>query len=497
MEYWNHMINTALLGTDKRPLRKEDFTGLLGENLQPIYENSLDAEDRFLQVAAVIYNYRQCGSMPIKNETFSIPHAGNEEAEYASPSAHQVLNDLLQIDSVPLLLVWLNECLKKERIVLPEMLPLLLDKAVKQPDLQDAIVTCAGKRGAWLMQFNAAWAFEKVVLDEATWQTGTVAQRKQVLEEIRKTEPTKGRELLQAVWPQEIAAIKTELLNALRISGSKEDEPFLESILNEKSSKVKEQALWLLKRIPDSKIIQQYWTVLSASVQLKKEKGLLGIGSKTSLEIKLVPVDKAVFDRGIEQLSGKAGVSDEVYILYQLTSFVPPHLWEQHLALTPVEIITLFSKDKQARSLVGAFGVAASRFADLVWLRAVIAASENALHVDAFKLLPQKEAEAYALRFMDVAETAQSLIQYMLQASSGEWSIAFSKAVLKHTASNGYQYPRAFYNNLAHLLPIEIINELERCTPPEPYQREQWTKNSEYIIELLTLRIQTLQSFQS
>src|SRR5688500_18930515 len=114
MESWNHIINTALLGTDKRAIKKEDFAGVLAENTDIIYQTETDREDQFLQLASVVYNYRQCGVLPMHNETLAVSKADKEEKKYCSAFAQSVLNDLLQVDSKPLLELWLNECIKKE-----------------------------------------------------------------------------------------------------------------------------------------------------------------------------------------------------------------------------------------------------------------------------------------------------------------------------------------------------------------------------------------------
>lgn len=159
-------------------------------------------------------------------------------------------------------------------------------------------------------------------------------------------------------------------------------------------------------------------------------------------------------------------------------------------------IIELFLKDEQFASFVGAFGLAASRFKNYEWLRSIVTLHKNSIHIDAFKLLPQKEAESYALQFLSNDDGASSVL-HVIYFFSEEWGMEFAKAVLKYTAKNPYQYNKTFYNQNAHLLPISIINELEKFTPKDEQFGDSWTKNSEHIIRLLTLKTQTLQSFQS
>ncbi len=64
MEFWDNIVHTALLGTDKRQLKKEDFSEDLAEAYE-IINQSGDKEEQYLNIAAVAFNYRKCGVQPI------------------------------------------------------------------------------------------------------------------------------------------------------------------------------------------------------------------------------------------------------------------------------------------------------------------------------------------------------------------------------------------------------------------------------------------------
>jgi hypothetical protein len=369
-----------------------------------------------------------------------------------------------------------------------------MDAGVKQKGLQSLVHVCCGHRGAWLTQFNAEWEYAEPTDEEERWQTGTLEQRKKVLAQVRKASPGKARELLQQAWVQENAAAKAELIQELLVNASEEDLPWLEELLNEKSAKVKAEVLEVIKRIPSSSVVQTYWRVLQPSVRIATSKGLLGIGSKQSLEIQLAPVDEAIFKTGIQPVSSQANVRDDQFILEQLISQVPPPFWEAHFNLESKKIIELFLKNNQYKSLVSSFGLAASRFKNLEWMRTIIAVDESSLYLDALELLPQKEAEAYALKFLADDERAVTILP-VLQNFSEEWSLELSKAVLRFTSKIPYQYHRGFYNQIAHLLSLPVVGELEKFTPKEEYLRTMWSNLSEYIIKLLSLKLQTLKTF--
>ena len=71
-----------------------------------------------------------------------------------------------------------------------------------------------------------------------------------------------------------------------------------------------------------------------------------------------------------------------------------------------------------------------------------------------------------------------------------------AKIIFRHTAKNIYQYNRNFYNECIHLIPAPVVGELEKFTPQEAYSQAMWSNMSEYIIKLVTLKLQTAQAFQ-
>lgn len=496
MESWNQIIHTALLGTDKKNLKKEDVVPELAESFELIAQGTQNKEEAFLQTAALVYNYRQCGFLPTHKEVLPLPVAEGESKSYASDASHQVLTDIIELGSNSLLRFWLEQCAGKEKIILPEVIPLLMDAGIKNKQLQSLIYTCCGNRGKWLAQFNPEWQYNDEIDNNELWNTGTLEQRKAILRNIRTINPLKARELLQQIWNQENAAAKVELLQELSANANDEDLPWLESLLDEKSAKVKDAALHILKAIPLSSIVKQYWSVLEASIQVKISKGLLGIGANTALEIKLVNTDPSIYKTGIQQLSSQAHSTDEHFILYQLISAVPPHMWEGHLNLEKKGILKLFKKDEQHKTYIPAFGQAAVRFKDQEWLRAVIAADDKLMHLDALYLLPQKEAEYYALNFLDNEEKAADILQ-LIRFFKQEWSLEFASAVLKFTAKNPYQYNKAFYNQIIYVLPLAITVKVESYAPKEEHFGHMWSNLSAHLLKMLTLKQQTLTTFNA
>lgn len=168
-----------MLGTDKRPIRKEDFIDDLADIFKVISQAD-DREEQYLNIAAVACNHRKCGFVPL-NKAVVRTSAEEEVKVYCSPVAHQLLNDILPLESYPLLELWLQECNNKSLVVQPEFILMLFDVATKHKPLQAQVLAVAGKRGEWLLPFNEAWKFELIATDENVWQTGTLDQRRNYL----------------------------------------------------------------------------------------------------------------------------------------------------------------------------------------------------------------------------------------------------------------------------------------------------------------------------
>jgi hypothetical protein len=493
MKAWEHVINTAMLGTDKLMPGNAELPGEVAEVVALIDAiESSDKEAKFLQKAAAIYNYRRCGSAPIEQKELQISVAPPEIKSYCPKAAAAVLNDVLTEDSTALLEVWLSRCSESEKLLLPDVLPTLLDVALKDKFLQPLVITCSGNRGLWLSGLNPSWDYFGSVSDEENWQTGKPDERVSLLKKLRQTNPEQAREWLQQTWAEETAASKVDLLKALRVNIGEADLEWVESLLNEKGQKVKDEAFALLKLIPHSSILNQYQALLKESVTLKKEKALLGMMTKVSIQLKLPDrVDESIFKSGIERLAGqKAAFTDEEYIIYQLISAVPPAFWEKQFETTSQQVVQYF--EKYAPSLTGALGFAVSRFKEESWMPYFL--HLDGFYVDFINLLPKNEQEKYLLRFFE--PDPRNAIHYALKLNQ-EWSMEFTIKVLRAMANYPYEYNRAFFNKHINLIPASIVQQVGQIEPKDLNLLNTWEKNRDHLIKLLGLKYQTLKAFNA
>ena len=483
-----------MIGTDKKTLGAEELSADLTDAGSIVIGNTaIDKEEKFLQLAALAFNYRQCGILPVHKEEAALALAPTEEKNYCSAEAYQTLIDVLETENYSLFGLWLQGCIDKQQIVTVDLVPVLLAAGMQQKNLQPLIAAVCGRRGEWLARFNDSWNYSSGQSDEQAWQTGTPEQRKILLKQLRISNPATAREWLQQTWGEEDANTKTTFLELLESTISEEDIPFLESLAGEKSKKVKEEALRLLKRIPSSSIVEQYQTILRQAVTLKKEKALLGMVNKTTLQFSLPNIEETVYKSGIEKLSSKKEITDEEYILSQLIGAVPPSFWEAHLSESPEQIINLFQKGPVGKKMIPALVTAISRFRDERWAIFFMQHSE-VFYIDIIPLLPVKQQEIYSIKYFD--GHPENILNYALRRQT-EWGHEFCMNVLKYTARNVYQYNRSFYGQCINLIPSSIIPELPKFMPAEEHLQSQWTNNSAYIIKLLTLKTQIQKAFNA
>lgn len=492
MEFWNQLINNAMKGTGNKVPAVNDLPESIAEAGSIVLQSDgIDPEEKFLQLAAIAMNYRQCGVAAANKEQATITVCPPEEKKYCNAAALQALKDILTSENIPLLRLWLQLCAQLQQIVAPQMVPVLLAKAEERKGLWNLAIECCGKRGIWLAGLNDAWS--SAIMDplDDPWETGTLDQRTSYLKQLRKDDVKLALENLEKVWPVEDAATKLSLLTAISDSIGEADISFLESLSVEKSKKVKEAVNQLLKRIPTSAVVLRYTDLLKNTVSIKKEKGLLGIGSKTILQFQLpVAIDSTIFTSGIEKLSSSKDFTDDEFIIYQLVQSVPPSFWQQYLQAKESDIIGFFQKSEMGKKMLPALVLAIINFRDAA-LALVMMEYSDICFIDLLPLLPPLQHLTYSIKFFD--KYPEQIIGYALEQSN-EWNLELAQKIVRFTAANPYKYTRAFYNEHIDRIPVKITSQLQSFTPKELQMQNSWNTLNEHVLKLLQLKSQTIQS---
>jgi hypothetical protein len=485
MERWNNIINTALLGTAKKPADSQGLSGPLQAAAATILGNtSTDREEQFLQLAAVIYNYRQSGTQPVTTTIPPLTVCAPETKRYCSPAAIRVLQPVLETDSIQLLQLWLEYCTKANLLLPPAQLPVMLDKAWRNKSLRVLTAAAGGYRAEWLGQFNPDWNFSRVAETlEERWENGATAQRVEALKELRATDPVMALTWLQQTWPKESATVKTELLSVLEQPAATTDIPWLETLLPEKSKQVKETVTRILKKLPGSSLHEKYWQVLAGAIQAQ-EDGHIVVALP---EIK----DDSIFQSGIEKLSNNKKVSDDTHILYQLISLVHPSRWEAHFGRSAAEVVNLFLQYESLQPFVPALVEAIAWFEDREWAATFMQHSET-FYIDIIPMLPTEQQQQLSEKFFD--EHPETIIKYAGN-NPEEWSVALCTKIMRYAATQPYTYNQLFMNNVIRQIPVAIAATLDDIVPAESYHVGYWNNIKVHLGRLIQAKSQLPGSF--
>lgn len=496
MNSWNQLLQNALIGTEKKPPEPASLTSDedLAPALQTISANpSLDAEEQLLQASALLFNYRQAGQTSLEVNDIESSIAEPETLPYCAAASKDTLRELFEHQALGLFFYWIQLCAAKARIAPPEMVPLLLQLAAKNPELRAPIRVITGKRGEWLAQLNPDWQESTSLSLEDSWQQGTTNQRVAALRQQRVENPETSRLWLTESWSKEGAAVKQQLLEAFDTALSDADLPFLESCQKDKSQKVQQQVLELLRQIPESSLVKAYEQLVRSTLVIRKEKTLLGLSSKLSWEVKSpVEIDPDWRKQGLATVSNTKEFTDDEFILFQLLQWVPPTLLNELSGLGTIELIQSMQKEK-LKQWLPAIAAAANRFRNQDWIL-TLAEQADLFLPDLLEALPPAKQDAYAKSWFTGKE--EFFLPVFINRET-EWPVPLARQIMNFTAANPYQYTKSFYQQLMHLLPLEAASWLDQLDPPEGYQKHYWQSIKEEIRPLFDLKKRIQQSFNA
>jgi hypothetical protein len=217
-----------------------------------------------------------------------------------------------------------------------------------------------GERGRWLAQQNPDWhavlAPQLPAEDLGVWETGTLAQRKRFIGQLRQTDTALVRQLLDAALPADPAATQAALLSELTPTVEAADAALLTSYLSSKSKEVRQTVVPLLVRLPQSELLERLWQRAVPLLSLKRP--LLG---RNKLLVELPESwDKSWQADGIEQKTTSIeGGGERAGWLGQLLSLLPPSRWTAHLGVSAEELLDLAADSEWHMLLLRAWSRAA------------------------------------------------------------------------------------------------------------------------------------------
>lgn len=393
------LLKTAIIGTaNGATLPEIDYNEIA-------LPETISAEEKIL-LAAAFYALQEKASYQAKTYTHELPAAcPQEEQVYASLSICELILRCMskeQEDSIVVQEI-LEKIAAKSWIVLPHVLPQLLDYGQSRTHLQHLIAKVSGKRGKWLVNYNKTWKY--ILADEketSDWDTDTHEERLASFRLLHKNKPAEAIALLQQDWRKESLKNKKDFLNVLIAQPDVADETFLEALFEEeKDTELCRKVMEVLVQIPHSSVVECLKQHILASIKIKS--GFLSVEKmQITLPTALTPdLKKLGF------LQTKQGLENSKQgIFCQLLSLFPPSLLTQIFKKTPEEILLYAEKTTLYDIILHALTQAAQLHKDQDWLSALIINKietktippemkkmQNALSADSYSKLAEKVAK--------------------------------------------------------------------------------------------------------
>jgi hypothetical protein len=517
MNIWNDILTTAIVGLERRPFQMPQSDGALGALLARI--DPADREGALLAAAGAVTLYRQGGWLPAALAAPDLPACPPDERRACGSRAAQRLATLLDGNQRALLPEWLAALDAAGRRVAEAMLPDLLELGRRQTSLRDAILPVLGRRGRWLAAQNPDWDYARTEIQglrtevdaealgpqssalSAEWETGTPAARLALLLEVRRAAPALARELVAAAWASEKADDRTAFLETFTAGLSMDDEPFLESALDDRSKEVRRTASALLARLPESRLaarmLERVQPLLAWSGGEKPRLLGLRAGQSARIDVTLPAVsDKAMIRDGVEPKvpAERRGLGEKAWWLFQMLSTIPPVIWSRQWGAAPADLLLAAAAGEWNELLLDGWAAATLMFTDTAWAESLLRVQPR--HAELLGALSAERQETLLLHILraDCTPLHQHPVLGLLQQTRHVWSAELTRAVLralhqhmrKWRDSYDYQLRGALTEEFALRMPPNMLDEIASAWPDDQASRQRW----EGVIDRLLITLQ-------
>ncbi|MEO1051705.1 MAG: DUF5691 domain-containing protein [Bacteroidota bacterium] len=508
MNLINTLVKNALLGTSKSAVSKSELPEAIASLIDT---QSVDQEELLLKASGMAFSYRDAGFQHPTTEPEHVDVAPEETKPYTSSAALEILKRLQRDQLDDLIIHWLSSCRQAGYIAHPAYIPGFLASGTTDLTVRQYLPDVLGARGQWLARKNPDWAYLNQPEDHL-WQHGKHEERKAFFKLLRKKEPVNARKLLSTTWSQESANHRADFLAFIRHGLSNEDLSFLESCINDKSRKVKSEAIKLLMLIPESSLSKKLIITAERYLQARKSKSLLGFG-KESLAFEPAPIDLAWEKYGFPVESLDKQFTHEAYFFNGLLEVVRPSFWNDHLGLSSDKMMMILVKDKALKKFIPALVKATALHQDADWAKAILnmVYAEQEVVIEALSdLLPSlvtalsNEDKQYFFQksiHHRAGKAGIGLVEY-LNLCDFQWSLDFSKQALvklyNNYADRGIQhYERDKFYRLNASLNPDVLKQKSIVLPPDGERRQTWRENMEKLFEAVELRKLINEAFNS
>lgn len=345
MKLWESVSKTALLGTDRTPLRTAIQVQLEAFGLDCSQEAALQV----LEASALLAPMRKAGlAMEIYDETIElIPIEINSNC---SAKSSQHLSTILRFAYDDVLIEFLYHLKKNKKYLPAEFLPELLDKSLRSPELWEKLQGALGSRAKYLIAANEAWANLRLNENVTDWKDANETERIRILQYLRLHQPAEAPALLMDIWDSLKVKPQKAFLKTLAVGLSLADEAFLEKCLDSRRKEVRTSATHYLSYLPQSAFGQR---MLERALSHMKLARKIIKRERIELSFPESPDPVAVRDGLSLALQWKKGGSGQGQ-LFHILSIVPPTLIAEHFDRNPQALLDAYVRSDWSELLVQA-----------------------------------------------------------------------------------------------------------------------------------------------
>jgi hypothetical protein len=499
---WSALLGIALLGSERAGAIPPLPAAL---TIEPVGERP---DQRLLACGAVLSPWTRAGQLPGASATTVAP-AGADDLRPAGPRASRALGSILTGDYDFLLTEWCGAARGKRRVP-DHLLPEFLERLARERSVEAraAMQAVLGARGRWLAGLNPSWSltYSQTADPAALWQTGTKAERINLLAVVRAADPAAARALVEATMdaeqPDDLAGFVAQLRPGLAMA----DHDFLERLLDARHKPVRLAAARLLAQLPDSAFARRMAERASARLTFKAgAKGLI-VRRKGSIEAALPEKEepaqaKALARDGVE-LNRKAGkLGPKAMTLLQIVAATPLGWFTKQWGATPGDIVEAAKESEWSQALLVGWAEACVMQRDPLWADAVlehIADAEADVVRGLFLVLAPARREELLIRTLerDLQAIQDASVLHLLDADDHAWSEALSRLVLK--AARRFYLGQAVYS-LRQLMPrlaARIAPKLAaEAAEGWPVDHAQWNAGDRAMLDRLASTVELRRTY--
>ena len=416
---------------------------------------AITPERKILLAAGALAVYRMAGTMPAQGSDVP-PLAEPETQPICSQAAADLLRPLFSRNYPQLLPEALERLRVAGQVIPPELVPLALDSLDRAlaSELRPALQHVLGARGRWISQFNKAWSWVGMPIEdgdmlppnaEMIWQESPIAQRAEMLRRQRLADPATGRAWIEAVWKQERADARADLLDAFATRLSDDDIPFLEVALKDRVENIRQHAAQLLAQCPTSALAQRVQQRAMAMISYEPATDDHEPTLRVQPPIFIDDADAKEWERDGLSTQQPRGVGKRSWWLTQVLEYVPPAHWERTFGATPQDLITAAATTEYESALIEGWTVATQRFDAVAWVRPLFDWWVQLEHTatlrplqygnirnNLFAQLPRDEAEGFVARCIsDSSASDNASWEGYILALPRPWSASISDTYIE------------------------------------------------------------------